>query len=269
MRIAQITDSHITAPGTLWKDRVDMGAALARAVARLNEIGPDLVVHTGDIVDGGGEAQYGLAAEILSDLRAPLRLLPGNHDLRDRMRAAFRGLPAGDFLSFAEEAEGLRLIGLDTIEEGRTAGIMDAPRAEWLAKALAGGGPALVFAHHPPCPMGLPFMDVFEFAGSDLFAGAVAKAPPLRVATGHVHCAAERHFAGTLVAACPAVGVQIPPIRPEGAPPGFALEPPMIRLHDWDAALGLTVKTVPVDAFPGPFPFETDPNADFSATPHA
>lgn len=266
MRIAQITDSHLTAPGTLWKDRVDMAAALVRAVARLNEIGPDLVIHTGDIVDGGGEAQYGLAAEILSDLRAPIRLLPGNHDIRARMRAAFKGLPAGDWLNFEEEAEGLRLIGLDTVDEGRTAGLFDAPRAAWLGGALK-PVPTLMFAHHPPCAMGLPFMDRFEFAGTELFARTLAAAPPLRIATGHVHAAAERHFAGTLVVACPAVGVQIPPIRAAGSPPSFALEPAMIRLHDWDATLGLTVKTVPIDAFPGPYPFETDPNADFNATP--
>ncbi|MDF2232512.1 metallophosphoesterase [Albimonas sp. CAU 1670] len=270
MRIAQITDSHIVAPGTLWKDRVDMAAGLAAAVARLNEIAPDLVVHTGDVVDGGGEAQYGLAAEILSELKAPLRLLPGNHDLRDRMRAAFGrqvALSDGPFLNFAEEAEGLTILGLDTIEEGQTAGRLCAERAAWLRERLARGRPALVFAHHPPCPLGLPFMDRFTFRGSELAAEAIQGRGVLRIATGHVHAAVERHWAGTLVAACPATGVQIPPAQ-DGGWPGFALEPAAIRLHDWSPALGLTVKTVPVE--PGPFhPFEADPNADFSGTPHA
>ncbi|WP_339948778.1 metallophosphoesterase [uncultured Albimonas sp.] len=270
MRIAQITDSHITAAGTLWKDRVDMAQGLARAVARLNEIAPDLVVHTGDIVDGGGEAQYAVAAEILSDLRPPLRLLPGNHDIRERMRAAFGArvdLPAGPFLNFAEEAGGLTILGLDTIEEGETAGRLCPERAAWARERLSRGRPALVFAHHPPCPMGLPFMDRFAFRGADLAAETFQGRGVLRIATGHVHAAAERHWAGTLVAACPATGVQIPPVQ-DGAWPGFALEAPAIRLHDWSPALGLSVKTIPVE--PGPLhPFEADPNADFSGTPHA
>lgn len=269
MRIAQITDSHIVAPGQLWKGRVDMAEGLARAVARLNEIAPDLVVHTGDVVDGGGEAQYGLAAEILSDLKPPLRLLPGNHDLRARMRAAFPGkVPAaGEFLNFSEESAGLQILGLDTIEEGQTAGRFCAARAAWLRDRLARGRPTLVFAHHPPCPMGLDFMDVFVFRGSDLAAEAVQGRGVLRIATGHVHAAVERHWAGTLVAACPATGVQIPPLQ-DPSWPGFTLEPAAIRIHDWSPALGLTAKLVPVE--PGPFhPFEADRNADFSATPHA
>jgi len=46
---------------------------------------------------------------------------------------------------------------------------------------------------------------------------------------------------------------------PKSSWPGFALEPAAIRIHDWSAALGLSVKTVPVE--PGPFhPFEADPD---------
>jgi len=268
MRIAQITDSHVVAPGTLWKGRVDMAAKLAAAVERLNALAPDLVVHTGDVVDGGGAAQYGLAAEILSGLRAPLRLVPGNHDVRHRMRAAF---PAqtweGDFLEWREAHDGLRLIGVDTVDEGRTAGRLCETRAARLGEALSGAGAAMVFLHHPPCPMGLAHMDRFVFEGEAAAAEAVSVAPPLRLACGHVHAAAERHWAGSLVTACPAVGVQIPPATGEIF--GFTLEPPAIRLHDWRPDTGLTVKTVPVDGFPGPFPFETHPDADFDATPHA
>lgn len=269
MRIVQITDSHVTAPGTLWKGRVDMAAALERAVARVNALAPDLVVHTGDVVDGGGAAQYGAAAEILGGLAAPLRLIPGNHDDRARMRAAFPGQDwPGETLTFAETAEGLALIGLDTLAPGETAGRFDAPRAGALAAALPVEGPALLFAHHPPCPMGLPFMDRFVFEGGDHLARAIAGREVLRIATGHVHAAAERHWAGTLVSACPATGVQIPPAQPAGALAGFALEPAAIRLHDWDAELGLTVKTVPVDGFEA-HPFEPDPDHPFNKASRA
>jgi 3',5'-cyclic-AMP phosphodiesterase len=55
MLIAQITDTHITAPGTLLMGIVDTASALAQAVAALNLLdpSPDLVVLTGDLVESG------------------------------------------------------------------------------------------------------------------------------------------------------------------------------------------------------------------------
>ena len=261
MRIAQITDSHVTKTGALWKGRVDGGAMLAQAVSRLNAIGVDLVVHTGDLTDHGDAAATQRAADILSGLRAPLRVLPGNHDTRSGLRAAFpdqRWAP-GDFLNAAEDMDGLRVVFLDTSEPGETAGCLCPARATWLKDAL-GAAPALIFAHHPPCAMGLPFMDGWPFDGSETFAEIVQAADVLRIATGHVHAAADRHWAGTLVSACPPLNVAIPLDARRGAPLHFVMEPPMIRLHDWDRTLGLRVHSVPLAIGPGPF-FWFDPTA--------
>jgi 3',5'-cyclic AMP phosphodiesterase CpdA len=259
MRIAQITDSHVTRAGALWKGRVDGGAQLAQAVSRINAIGVDLVVHTGDLTDRGDAEATARGAAILSGLNAPLRVLPGNHDTRAGLREAFpdqRWSP-GPFLNAAEDLNALRAVFLDTSEPGETAGRLCADRAAWLAEAL-GDGPALIFAHHPPCPMGLPFMDRWPFVGTEAFAGVLAGRDVLRIATGHVHAPAERHWAGTLVAACPPLNVTIPiDARPDAAL-NFEMEPPMIRLHDWDRDLGLRVRTVPVAPGPGPF-FWFDP----------
>lgn len=261
MRIAQITDSHVTRTGALWKGRVDGGAMLAQAVSRINAIGVDLVVHTGDLTDRGDAEATLRAAAILSGLTAPLRVLPGNHDARDGLRAAFpdQVWAPGDFLNAAEDHDGLRIVFLDTLDDGQTAGRLCPARADWLAGAL-GDGPALIFAHHPPCPMGLDFMDGWPFAGTEAFAGALQGRQILRIATGHVHAAAERHWAGTLVAACPPLNVVIPLDARRDAPLHFEMDPPMIRLHDWNRDLGLRVRTVPLSPGAGPF-FWFDPTA--------
>lgn len=261
MRIAQITDSHVTRAGALWKGRVDGGASLALAVSRINAIGVDLVVHTGDLTDRGDADATMRAAAILSGLTAPLRVLPGNHDARAGLRAAFpdQVWAPGDFLNAAEDHDGLRIVFLDTLDEGETAGRLCPARADWLSGAI-GGGPALIFAHHPPCAMGLGFMDGWPFVGADVFADILAGADVLRIATGHVHAAAERHWAGTLVAACPALNVAIQLGARRDAPLNYVLEPPMIRLHDWDRDLGLRVQTVPLTPGAGPF-FWFDPTA--------
>jgi 3',5'-cyclic AMP phosphodiesterase CpdA len=257
MRIVQITDSHVVDPGALWKGRVDTAAALRAAVARANAHAPDLVVHTGDLTEDGTPAQCALAAEILSDLRAPLRLIPGNHDDRDALRAAFPGQDwTGPGLNQALDAGGLRVLALDTLDPGETAGALDAARLEWLAAALSTEAPTLLFAHHPPCALDLPMMDAWPFRGGEALEAMLSpRRDVLRLACGHVHAQVDRHWAGTLVSACPALSVAIPVDQELGRGTGYVLDPGAIRLHDWRPRTGLTVKLAPLAPFEGPIPW--------------
>jgi predicted phosphodiesterase len=59
-------------------------------IAELNELAPDFVVHLGDIVHPVPELPtYDEAAEhfktLTKDLRAPLHVVPGNHDVGDKL----------------------------------------------------------------------------------------------------------------------------------------------------------------------------------------
>src|SRR4029079_12646328 len=89
--IAQISDLHIKAPGALAYGRVDTAKALERCIAALNELdpAPDFVVISGDLADTPTVEEY----DYLKRLMAPLKLkspgMPGNHDSRELMRAAF------------------------------------------------------------------------------------------------------------------------------------------------------------------------------------
>jgi 3',5'-cyclic AMP phosphodiesterase CpdA len=265
MRIVQITDSHILEPGRLWKDRVDTAAALRAAVARVNAHAPDLVVHTGDVTEHGTAEQSAHAADILGGLDAPLRVLPGNHDDRDALRAAFPGhVWEGPGLNFATDAEGLRVVGLDTVDPGETSGRLDAARLAWLAEALAAEKPTLVFAHHPPCALGLPMMDAWPFAGGEALTALLGgRRDVLRIACGHVHAQVDAHAAGTLVSACPALSVAIPVDQRLDGRAGYMLDPGAIRLHDWNAATGrLAVKLVSLAAFEGPVHWDGLPVRD-------
>ncbi|HEU0223583.1 MAG TPA: metallophosphoesterase [Paracoccaceae bacterium] len=259
MRIAQITDSHLVGAGRLWKGQVDCATRLAEAVERVNALAPDLVVHTGDLAENGEAPEYEEAAAILAGLEAPLRILPGNHDRRAPLAAAFsgQGWEGAPFLNFRLEAEGLSVIGLDTVAEGLTEGRFGEVQADWLRRALEGASPVLLFAHHPPCPMDLPFMDQYVFDGTERAASLISgRRDLLRIVVGHVHAAAERHWAGTIVAACPALSVQIPPEQPLDASAGWVDAPGAIRLHDWRPETGLTVKLVSVAPGAPPRPFE-------------
>ncbi len=89
--IAQLTDCHVVAAGGTLFGWVDPNARLAAAVAYLNRLAPrpKAVVLSGDLVDSGKPEEYRALRAILDGLDMPFYLLPGNHDDRDNLRAAF------------------------------------------------------------------------------------------------------------------------------------------------------------------------------------
>src|SRR5277367_5831760 len=91
IRIAQISDLHIKPPGALAYGRVDTAKALERCVAALNEFkpAPDFVVISGDLADTPTSAEYDYLKHLLAPLKLPFAGIPGNHDSRELMRAAF------------------------------------------------------------------------------------------------------------------------------------------------------------------------------------
>lgn len=253
-RIVQLTDSHVTARGTLWKGQVDTAARLRDQVAAVNALNADLVIHTGDVVELGpfaeGPAEYEQAAEILGALTAPLRVLPGNHDGRAAMAAAFpdQSWDGAPFLNMSLDLDGLHVIGLDTVVEGQTPGAFPPAQRDWLASQLD-DRPTVIFLHHPPCPMDLPFMDGFAFDGTNDMARTIAGHTVLRLACGHVHSDVAMHWAGTVVASADSSSVLIHPDMPafDAMPPGTerraGIEPLRVRVFDW-ANGALSVKTV-------------------------
>src|ERR1700758_2588071 len=93
--IAQISDLHIKPPGTLAYGRVDTAQALARCIATLNALdpAPDFVVISGDLADTPNVEEYDHLKRLLAPLKLPFAGIPGNHDSRELLRAAFPDAP--------------------------------------------------------------------------------------------------------------------------------------------------------------------------------
>src|SRR6201989_920397 len=127
MLIAQITDTHITSPGTLLMGMVDTASALERAVVAINRLdpSPDAVVLTGDLVESGAPEEYAHLRALLAPLRMPIFAIPGNHDAREPIRQTFIRdgyLPRQGSLDYAIEDYPLRIIALDTLVPGEGGG---------------------------------------------------------------------------------------------------------------------------------------------------
>ncbi|MDR6374254.1 phosphodiesterase [Paraburkholderia caledonica] len=266
MLLAQISDLHIKRPGGLAYRRVDTAAYLARCVAALNALvpRPDAVIITGDLVDQGDPQQYEHLKTLLAPLELPYFLLVGNHDDRAALRAVFPDRAelhsGGEFVQYAFDVGALRVIALDSLEPGQSAGTLCDARLAWLETQLdaASGKPTIVALHHPPFACGIGHMDELRLdpAASARLAALIARYPNVeRVICGHVHRPMFVRFGGTIASAVPAPAHQVALDLRDDAPSAFMMEPPAYALHRYDPATGLVTHHAYVDAADGPYPF--------------
>ncbi len=241
MILAQISDFHITRPGTLAYGRVDTHAALAAAVEALNALDPlpDLVIGSGDLTQTGAPEEYAALRAILAALAAPFLPVMGNHDRRGAFAAAFGDLnlnfgPAG-FLQAERRVGGLRILTLDTVEEGSDAPRLDTGRLDWLKARLDDPAPTVLVMHHPPFAVGVPWLLPAHPGWSDALGALISAAPQVRrVLCGHVHRAMFGQWRGVSVSTAPATGHQVALSLDPAAPAQLALEAPGFQLHVWD-----------------------------------
>jgi len=266
LRIAQISDLHIKPPGRLAYRRVDTAQALQRCVACLNKLSPapDFVVISGDLADTPGVEEYDHLARLLAPLQLRFACIPGNHDSRQMMRAAF---PSADY-AFSSGALNqlialgeLDLILLDSSVPGMPHGELDAPTLRWLDATLASASkrPALLFLHHPPFLTGISHMDRQNLCNASALAEIIRRHPrvPL-VGCGHVHRAALTTFAGVACTICPAPNHAVDLDLDQLRAPSFKIEPPAFHLHTWFPGAGfgsVVTHQVPIGSFDGPHPF--------------
>jgi 3',5'-cyclic-AMP phosphodiesterase len=266
MLLAQISDLHIKQPGALAYRLVDTAACLARTIARLNALAPrpDAVLITGDLVDRGDAEEYRHLKTLLATLEIPYWLLIGNHDGREALREVFPErdeLSAGGaFVQYAVDIGPLRVIALDSMEPGQSAGTLCATRLDWLARQLdaARGKPVIVALHHPPFDCGIGHMDAIRLddTAARALEALIARHPNVeRVLCGHVHRPIFVRFGGTIASAVPAPAHQVTLDLAPDAPSTFTLEPPAFALHRYDAVSGIVTHHAYVDEADGPYPF--------------
>jgi 3',5'-cyclic-AMP phosphodiesterase len=263
--IAQISDLHIKSPGSLAYGRVDTAAALERCVAALNEFRPkpDVVVISGDLADTPTVEEYQHLRRLLAPLDLPFVGIPGNHDSREMMRAAFpQGYAfASGPLNQRLEIRGLDLLLLDSSVPGKPHGELDAPTLQWLEATLAASPdrPALVFLHHPPFRTGIWHMDRQNLRNAGELASIVRRHPRVQlIAAGHVHRPTLTTFAGAHSTICPAPNHAVDLDLAQMREPSFKVEPPAYHLHSWLPSEGfgsVVTHQVPIGNFDGPHPF--------------
>lgn len=260
MLIAQITDIHaLPAGGTL--NGLDSNTMLSNAVEHLDGLLPlpDVVLVTGDLVESGEEKAYRQLRCALEKLRIPYYLIVGNHDCRKHLRAVFREtsyLPAAGFVQYAVEQYPVRLLGLDTLDDGRGGGRLCPERLSWLDETLAEAPerPTMLFMHHPPFETGIAWMDKSFFVGGAEFKALLGRHRQVeRVICGHLHRSISTTFGDVLVTVAPSTCYQVHLDLEPSASPHIIREPPACHLHMWNGSAFITHEslidfpTAPID----------------------
>lgn len=245
MLIAQISDIHLgfepDNPAEFNRKRLDQ---TLRVLCEMSPR-PDILLATGDLADAGDDdLSYRRLRSALAVCPFPVFYCMGNHDNRALFLQHFPEFRAEDgFIQYAIEDYPVRILVLDTLEEGRHSGSFCEARAAWLSARLAEERtkPTLIVLHHPPIESGLSWMtenpdaewvrrlhDII--AASDNIVGMVA---------GHLHRPVMTLWAGTVLMVCPSTAPQvaldlttIDPENPDGRPMIVA-DPPGFALHLW------------------------------------
>jgi 3',5'-cyclic-AMP phosphodiesterase len=197
-KIITLTDIHIM-PGNQLLIGIDPKERLALAVDHINrtQSDADLLIITGDLTHYGDPESYVTLRNILAGLTIPVKILVGNHDIRENFIKAFPEAETDEngFVQFATRLGGFKLIGLDTMNaphiEGtrKGAGYLGEQRLPFLADALANDPqvPSILFMHHPAFKVGFPGMDAIPLMDPDAFYHVIKDHNVRMIVFGHIH----------------------------------------------------------------------------------
>jgi Icc protein len=264
MILGQISDLHIKTRGRKSYRVVDTAESLRRCIAHVLNLKqpPAAIAITGDLVDSGAPGEYAHLRELLTPLTMPYYLIPGNHDDRDALRAAFpdhRYLRQHeDRIDYVIDEHDLRIVALDTVIPRESGGRLDSKSMEWLERTLSErpDRPTIVLMHHPPFKTWIGHMDKVGLANPEILHSIIVRHPQVeRILCGHLHRSIQVRFAGTIASTCPSPAHQVELNLCPDAPSQFVMEPPGYQLHVWDRTFGVVSHAACIGEFDGPYPF--------------
>ncbi len=185
----QISDSHI---GFARTENPDVLGTFAKTIEAINALPqqPAFVVHTGDVTHLSKPAQFDAAKQALAGLKAPLIVLPGEHDVIASPQGFFdafgrRDAPKGWF-SF--DQGGIHFLSLVNVFNFEIDGKLGSEQIDFAEKDLAAqksSTPIVVFAHVPLYAL-YPAWGWTTEDGTRVL-GALRRFDAVTVLSGHIH----------------------------------------------------------------------------------
>lgn len=234
-RILQLTDLHLFEDPDAELFGIPTRELLRLVLAHMQASGLRVnhLVVTGDLAHDDLPETYRAVRGAFEPWADRLWLVPGNHDERAVLRAAFPDRVPGagaDRVEFAFRAGAWLCLGLDTQLPGSVSGRLEAEEIEWIAEQLAIHRPTHValFMHHPPVLLGCAWMDSIGLDGKEQLQALFERDARFRlVCCGHVHHESTHRVGAATIVTTPSTGLQFDPVGDE---PSFVQAPPGYRV---------------------------------------
>lgn len=192
LQFVVLSDLHVMPEGE-FSVTLDTGARLEQTVAVITERygKAAFCVLAGDLVDLGQPAAYRRLKTIIDRIPIPVHLTLGNHDDRDAFLSVFGEtyLAQTGKVDSVIDAQGYRIILLDSSEPGRMDGVLTRGQISWLRSRLAEAQdrPVIVILHHNTNKLHVESDDI-RILEPEPFIAALETHPDIRqVIAGHVH----------------------------------------------------------------------------------
>jgi Icc protein len=164
---------------------------LLRAINKVNDLNPNLVIVTGDVTENGYYAEFIKVAEYLDLLESPLLVVPGNHDARHIGNECFEELIKKRCGTLNVKTPEICAIGLDSSEPDIDYGKVGRAQQASMEKELKNAGKnnlyKIIALHHHiiPVPKTGRERNVLTDAG-DILKSIIDRKADL-VLSGHKH----------------------------------------------------------------------------------
>ena len=229
MRIIQITDLHIGGP-TEYPFQVDVRTNFLKVIDEIAAAEHDLLVISGDLCyEDGVLSTYEWIRTELDKRELNYAVIPGNHD-DDQMLINSFDLPHDRRENFFFHLEGTTPVAFLNSGKGS---VDDRQLAALEAYLTSNQGPICIFMHHPPVPMGVPYMDEnHSMKDTENLLTILSKHPyPITMFTGHYHVDKSARWKNLDVHITPSCFFQI-----DWRQPDFAVDHHRCayRWIDWD-----------------------------------
>jgi 3',5'-cyclic AMP phosphodiesterase CpdA len=246
LSFVQISDTHI---GFNKPANEHVTDTLKKAIAAINALSvqPAFVVHTGDISHLSKPEEFDQAKQLLSQLKAPLFTLPGEHDtIGDRGKAYEEAFPRKDAQEGLQtwDQGGIHFVSLtNVLDFGNTgSGKLGQAQLDLLAKDLATqkqDTPIVIFSH-------IPLYDLYPKWGwatddSAQLLSLLSRFASVTVLTGHIHQVIEHSEGNIRFHTAAATAYPLPS-------PGNGEKPAPVKLPENDLLAILGFRTVEVIA---------------------
>ncbi|MEO0787805.1 MAG: metallophosphoesterase [Bacteroidota bacterium] len=208
MRIAQLTDHHLTEDGSPYQS-IDNEDRWLKALEAAKQLGADYLLLSGDFCAQHPQEQvYERVKSHLDQIGLPYMLLAGNHDSRSMMRKHFD--LGGEGPIFEHKPLG----GYDWLLLDSSKHYVEEEQLTWLSEKLQACEKPLVAIHHPPCLLGAGFMDKhYPLQNWTEVMGTLQRAnKPISVFCGHYHYSLQAHYGQVGVYCAPPTSFFIHPI---------------------------------------------------------